>query len=123
MIIIDNDRTYTSDKEYIQGSGFIDSLSSNLINFGSYILQNKDLITKPMLGAAGELTAFATTEVGKKAITKMMNKNPNNNNNNNKPISIELLQKIMNGPNKSNFAENPTANIIGSRIKNKKNYK
>src|SRR6478609_9338680 len=103
MIIIDNDQTYTSDKEYIQGSGFIDSLSSNLRNFGSYILQNKDLITKPMLGAAGELAAFATTEDGKKAITKMMKTNPNNNNNNNnKPISIELLQQIMNGPNKSN---------------------
>ena len=121
MIIIDNDRSYTSDKEYIQGSGFIDSLSSNLRNFGSYILQNKDLITKPMLGAAGELAAFATTEVGRKAITKMMNKNPNNNNN--KPVSIELLQQIMNGPNKSNFAENPTANIIGSGIKKKKNCK
>lgn len=115
MIIIDNDRTYTSDKEYIQGSGFIDSLSSNLKNVGSYILQNKDLLAKPMLGAAGELAAFATAEVGKKVLTKMMNKNSN------KPISVELIQQIMNGPNKSNFVENPTTNIIGSGIKKKKN--
>jgi hypothetical protein len=72
MIIKKKDRSYTTHKKYIQGKGFLDSLSSTLRNVGSYISQNKDLIAKPMLGAVGNLAAFGLTEVGKQQLSRLL---------------------------------------------------
>jgi hypothetical protein len=91
----------------------MDSLSSTLRNVGSYISQNKDLIAKPLLGAAGNLAAFGLTEEGKKAISYLMNKN--NNKTNKSEFSskdLEVLQNIMVNP-----PDIPSTNIIGSGIK------
>ena len=120
MIIINNAQTFTSNKKYVQGSGFMDSLSSNLRNVGSYISQNKDLLFKPMLGAVGDITAFAMTEGGKTIVRKIANANANKpgeiqqfQNTISDPKNKELLQQLLNG----STSEMPTTNIIGSGIK------
>jgi len=120
MIIINNARTYTSNKKYVHGSGFLDSLSYNLRNVGSYISQNKDLLFKPMLGAVGDITAFAMTEGGKTIVRKIVNVNANKpgeiqqfQNTISDPKNKELLQQLLNG----STSEMPTTNIIGSGIK------
>ena len=121
MIIKKKDRSYTTQKKYIQGKGFLDSLSSTLRNVGSYISQNKDLIAKPMLGAVGNLAAFGLTEVGKNQLLRLISdkvapaKPVNNKNNKTKPTELspkdlEIIQNIL--PNSL-----PTTNIIGSGIK------
>ena len=102
-------RGYTSKRKYINGYGFVDSLSSafNSIkptfqNIGSYIAQNKDLIAKPLLGAAGDLAAFGLTEAGKAVITKLVNKKEEPQDEKN----TEILQNLLG-----------VSNIIGSGIK------
>ena len=63
---------YSRKKKHITGRGFVDSLSSifNSIkasavpamrSIGSYVSNNKDLITKPLLGAVGSLAATGLT--------------------------------------------------------------
>ena len=74
MIIINSARTYTSNKKHVLGSGFMDSLSSNLRNVGSYISQNKNLIAKPLLEATGNLAAFGVEEGGKALLKHIINK-------------------------------------------------
>ena len=117
-LIIEKDRTYTSDKTYVQGEGFMDSLSKSLRNVGSYISQNKDLIFKPMLGAVGDISAFAMTEGGKSIVRKIANAKANSQqfqNTISNPKNVELLHQLVNG---STAELNiPTANIIGSGIK------
>jgi hypothetical protein len=132
MIIIHKDRSYTSNKKYVQGLGFIDSLSSSLRNIGSYVSQNRDLIAKPMLGAVGNLAALGISKGGKALLTKMMNKNEHKSNKNSQTPgsqsafqntqldskSIELLQSLMKGStDKPTSGMQSTANIIGSGIK------
>ena len=53
---------YTNKRKYIQGSGF-----------GSYILENKDLIAKPLLSAVGNIGAMALTEGSKFLLNKLVN--------------------------------------------------
>lgn len=123
MLIIEKDRSYTSDKTYVQGAGFMDSLSSSFRNIGSYISQNKDLILKPMLSATGDLAAFAMTEGGKSIVRKIANSNKNNKTEQGKqqfqsaisnPKNVELLQQLGLTSESSNI---PTTNVIGSGIK------
>ena len=119
MLVIEKDRTYTSDKKYVQGAGFMDSLSSSLRNVGSYISQNKDLILKPMLGATGNIAAYALTEGGKSIIRKIANAKSNNQQFQNivsNPKNIELLNQLENGSTTESI-NIPTTNIIGSGIK------
>jgi hypothetical protein len=63
---------YSRKKKHVTGRGFVDSLSSifNSIkasavpamkSIGSYVSNNKDLITKPLLGAVGSLAATGLT--------------------------------------------------------------
>ena len=63
---------YSRKKKHITGRGFVDSLSSifNSIkasavpamkSIGSYVSNNRDLITKPLLGAVGSLAATGLT--------------------------------------------------------------
>jgi len=72
MLISRNSYGYSNKKKYVTGRGFIDSLSNvfkqlgnsfkasavpAIKNIGSYVLENKDLIAKPVLGAVGSLAA------------------------------------------------------------------
>src|SRR2546426_3558493 len=68
MLIHKKQTGYSSKRKYVQGRGFVDSLSSTLRNVGSYISQNKDLVAKPLLGAVEDLAAFGVTEAGKSVI-------------------------------------------------------
>ena len=116
MLIKKTKQGYTSKRKYIHGQGFIDSLSSTLSsirptlqNFGSYLVQNKDLIAKPLLGAVGDLAAFGLTEGGKAVITKLLNKKTKSE----KEKSSEILQNLLGVPR----VEPSVSNIIGSGIK------
>jgi hypothetical protein len=51
----------------IHGQGFVDTLKG----IGSYVYENKDLIAKPMLGAVGDIGAFAMAEASKALIRKI----------------------------------------------------
>jgi hypothetical protein len=72
MLVSRNSYGYTNKKKYVTGRGFIDSISNvfkqlgnafkvsavpAFKNIGSYVLENKDLIAKPVLGAIGSLAA------------------------------------------------------------------
>ena len=116
MIITKRNRGYSSRRKYIQGHGFVDSLRS----IGSYVAQNKDLIAKPMLGAVGNVGAFALTEGSKALITHLINKKVNEkvsvNNSDLPQLSSkekEILQSLINGQS----SNNPVTNIIGSGLK------
>jgi hypothetical protein len=116
MIITKRSRGYSSQRKYIYGKGFVDSLRS----IGSYITQNKDLLAKPMLGAVGNLGAFGLTEGGKALITHLINKKRDNkvsvNNSDLPQLSSkgkEILESIIN----SQSSNNPVTNIIGSGLK------
>ena len=61
---------YSSKRNMIYGYGFVDTLKG----IGSYVFHNKDLITKPMLSAVGEVGALALTE-GSKALIKKLSSN------------------------------------------------
>jgi hypothetical protein len=67
MIVKNNNHMYTSKRKYIQGSGF-----------GSYILENKDLIAKPLLSAVGNIGAMALTEGSKYLLNKLANSSAKN---------------------------------------------
>jgi hypothetical protein len=117
MIVLNRKNGYSSQRKYIQGRGFVDSLSSSLKGVGSYIAQNKDLIAKPLLGAAGELAAFGLTEAGKSLITHIINKKKSKVDPNLSPKSLEILQNLMAKEESSNQQPMPVSNIIGSGIK------
>ena len=75
MLISRNSYGYSNKKKYVTGRGFVDLLNSAsdvfkqfgnsfkasavpaFENIGSYVLKNKDLIAKPVLGAIGSLAA------------------------------------------------------------------
>src|SRR6476469_4633887 len=95
MIIKKKDRSYTTHKKHIHGKGFMDSLSSTLKNVSSYIYQNKDLIAKPLLGAAGNLAALLLSEGGKKVISHLVNKSNKGSKSELTPKDLEVLQNIM----------------------------
>jgi hypothetical protein len=115
MIVRKQNHGYSSQRKYIQGKGFVDSLKS----IGSYVAQNKDLIAKPLLGTFGNLAA-AGLEQGVKALqARIINKKTNsikNTQNSEDPLDSkarEILQSMMNSSN----SNTPITNIIGSGIK------
>ena len=126
MLIINRKHGCSSKRKYVQGKGFMDSLTSGLKGVGSYISQNKDLIAKPLLGAAGDLAATGLLEGGKAAINAIKNRKKgkastvvNNVNHSNidpglSPKDIEILKSIMLGDNQQQIS---MENIIGSGIK------
>ena len=122
MLIINRKHGYSSKRRYIQGKGFMDSLTSGLKGVGSYISQNKDLLAKPLLGAVGDLAAFGLLEGGKAAINTIKNRKKEKTNkvvNTNidpglSAKDIEILKNIMSGDNEQQI---PVGNIIGSGIK------
>ena len=54
---------YTNKRKYVHGSGF-----------GSFILENKDLLAKPLLSAVGNIGAMALTEGSKYLFNKLANR-------------------------------------------------
>jgi hypothetical protein len=66
MIVKKKNYMYTNNRKYVHGSGFMSDV-------GSYILNNKDLIAKPLLGAVGNIGAMALTEGSRWAVNKLMN--------------------------------------------------
>ena len=70
MIVKNKNIMYTNKRKYVQGSGFMDGI-------GSYILENKDLIAKPLLGAVGNIGAMALTEGSKFLLNKLANNSKN----------------------------------------------
>ena len=92
MLINRNVHGYSTNKKYVIGRGFVDSLSSifnsikssvmpsvmpTLRGVGSYLSTNKDQIIKPLLGAVGTLGAKALTEGVPALINKIQNRNKN----------------------------------------------
>ena len=67
MIVKQKNQMYTSKRNMVYGSGFVDTLK----DIGSYVFKNKDLIAKPMLSALGEVGGLALTE-GSKALIKKL---------------------------------------------------
>lgn len=78
MIVRDKVHGYSVHRKHIYGNGFTDSLMSSLRSIGSYVVQNKDLIAKPLLRATGDLAAFGLTEAGKATMSRIMNNNKPN---------------------------------------------
>ena len=111
MIIIKRKRGYGAKRKYIQGRGFVDSLTSSLKGIGSYISQNRDLIAKPLLGAVGNLAATGLTENVKALTNHIITKKTQKGTPKLDEKAIAVLQNIIEG---SNI---PVTNIIGSGIK------
>ena len=88
---------YYKRAKYVRGLGFRDIFNS----IGSYIGQNKDLVAKPLLSAAGNALGYAVQEGSKALMQKIIAKKLNNPNK-------EILEKIAN---------KPVENITGSGIK------
>lgn len=105
MIVKKKDRSYATHRKHVVGKGFVDSMSTALKNVGSYLYENKNLITKPLISAAGELAAYGLTEVGKKQLYNLINKK-NKSGAELTGKDSEILQNIL-----------TTQNIIGSGIK------
>ena len=78
MLIIKQKHGYGANKKYVNGKGFVDSLTSSLKSIGSYVYQNKDLIAKPLLGAVGNLAATGLEEGTKALLNHIINKNTQN---------------------------------------------
>ena len=130
-----NSYGYSNKKEYVTGRGFIDLLNSasNVFkqfgnsfkasavpafkNIGSYVLENKDLIAKPVLGAIGSLAATGLS-AGVPAILKhIASRNQNK--------APQTLQSDISIPENVKYREilnniitsNSNSNVTGSEIK------
>ena len=116
MLIIRRKHNYRANRKYVQGRGFVDSLTSSLKSIGSYVSQNKDLIAKPLMAAVGNLAATALEEGIKAAVRHTINrKNTQNKSNQHTTLPLDakgnaILQNIIDG-------SIPVGNIIGSGIK------
>ena len=106
MIVRQQKRGYTSNRKYVYGSGFSDTIKS----IASYVVQNKDLIAKPLLGAVGNLAAAGLTEGGKALLTHMLNRKNKIAEPKLDPKSESILQSIINSSN----SDVPVTNIVGS---------
>ena len=138
MIVNKTKHGYSSRKKHITGKGFIESLSNVfsslkssatpvLKGIGNYLVENKDLIAKPLLGAVGSLAATGLATGVPAILSHIANRNRKKSNANTlmqqdvvsenlEPKYKEILQNIINTkPNDS--SNNPLKNIIGSGIK------
>ena len=128
----------SSRKKHVTGRGFVESLS-NVFNslkssatpvfksIGNYVLENRDLIAKPQLGAVGSLAATGLAAGVPALLTHIANRNRKKNNANTlmqqedvsenlEPKYKEILQNIINSK-RNDSSSNPLTNIIGSGIK------
>ena len=91
MLVKKPKRGYTVKRKYIQGKGFVDSLSNAFNSIKPYLTQNKDLIAKPLLAAVGDLAAFGLTQGGKALLTKIMNSK----NSKVDPKAVDIVSNII----------------------------
>src|SRR5277367_5051747 len=120
MIIINRKRGYGAKRKYVQGRGFVDSLTSSLKGIGSYISHNRDLIAKPLLGAVGNLAATGLTEGTKALLNCIIKKNAQRGpaSPTRGPVSPKLDEKAVAVlQNIIGDSSIPVTNIIGSGIK------
>ena len=128
MLVKKNTYGYLRSKKYITGRGFVDTMSSIFNNFrtsvapairnvASYVVQNKDLIAKPVLGAIGSLAAKGLTDGVPALVSHIANRNRSRGSNPQEmqvlddPKYKEILQNIM-----TQTQSTPVSNIIGSGI-------
>ena len=93
MIVKKKNQMYTSKRNMVYGSGFVDTLTGILKGIGKYIFQNKDLIAKPILQAAGEVGGLALTE-GSKALIKKLSVDQKKELD---PSSKQILDRLVSG--------------------------
>ena len=93
-------KNYSKRVKHVRGLGFRDMLT----NIGSYIGQNKDLLAKPLLSAAGNALGYAVQEGSRAIMNKILSKKREP-----PPNRIEI-ENIIN----KNI---PAENILGSGIK------
>lgn len=114
---------YSRKKKHITGRGFVDSLSSifNSIkasavpamrSIGSYVSNNKDLITKPLLGAVGSLAATGLTAGVPALLSHIMRRKQVD------PKYKEILENLAPPPPQASTS--PVTNIIGSGHRRKR---
>src|SRR5271165_2145104 len=65
---------YTIHKKHVTGRGFIDTFRHLTSSVGSYMVNNKDLIAKPLLSAVGSLGALGLTTGVPAIINHIMSK-------------------------------------------------
>lgn len=82
MLVNQNSYGFSNNKKYIEGQGFVDTMSTafrsvvpTLKSVGSYLDKNKDLIAKPVLGAIGALAATGLTAGVPAIINHIANRN------------------------------------------------
>lgn len=119
MLVLNYAYGYSRKKKYITGRGFVDSLS-NVFNsikasavpamksIGSYVLNNKDLIAKPLLGAVGTLAATGLTAGVPALMSHIMRRKTAED-----PKHKEIMESLA-PPSRVSAA--PVTNIIGSGL-------
>ena len=132
---------YSGRKKHVTGKGFIETLSNVFSSLKSsatpvfesiknYVVENKDLIAKPILGAVGSLAATGLAAGVPTLLTHIANRNRKKDNANTlmktmqqevvsenlEPKYKEILQNIINSK-RNDSSDNPLTNIIGSGIK------
>jgi len=70
----ENHYGYSNRKKYIVGKGFVDSILPTIKSVGDYIVENKDLLAKPVLASLGSLAATGVAAVGNKIAKKIRGK-------------------------------------------------
>ena len=141
MFVNKTEYGYSSRKKHITGKGFIETLSNVFSSLKSsatpvfesiknYVVENKDLIAKPLLGAVGSLAATGLAAGVPTLLTHIANRNRKKDNANTlmktmqreavsenlEPKYKEILQNIINSK-RNDSSDNPLTNIIGSGIK------
>ena len=126
---------YSSRKKHITGKGFVESLSNVFSSLkssatpvfksiGNYVVENKNLIAKPLLGAVGSLAATGLAAGVPALLTHIANRNRkkimqilscNKKLLDLEPKYKEILQNIIDSK-RNESSSNPLTNIIGSGI-------
>jgi hypothetical protein len=114
---------YSRKKKHITGRGFVDSLSNvfnsikasvvpTIRSIGSYVSNNKDLITKPLLGAVGSLAATGLTSGVPALLSHIMKRKKQDD-----PKYKEILESLAPPP---RVSAAPVTNIIGSGVRKRR---
>ena len=123
---------YSRKKKHITGRGFVDSLSNvfnsikasvvpTIRSIGSYVSNNKDLITKPLLGAVGSLAATGLTSGVPALLSHIMKRKKQDD-----PKYKEILESLAPPPRLSLRSPQeaasvaPVTNIIGSGVRSRR---